>query len=97
MKVKLKEIKIDQIVCDKHGNEYKVYNVDYNVGEDNCTPVALECIKHVKDISIFNHICFTTVGQIFWIYKSKKAAKKDCCKNMDVITVKSLKLKDELK
>ena len=95
--MKLKEVKIDQIVFDKYGNEYKVHNVDYNYCDDNCTPVALECIKHVKDISIFNHIYFTTIGQIFWIYKSKKTAKKDCCKNMDVITVKSLKLKDESK
>lgn len=95
--MKLKEIRIGQIVIDKLGNEYKVHDVDYNIGDDNCTPVALECIKHVKDISIFNHICFTTIGQVFWIYKSKKMAKKDCCKNMDVITVKSLKLKDELK
>nr|DAJ41880.1 MAG TPA: hypothetical protein [Ackermannviridae sp.] len=91
--MKFKDVKIGQIVIDKHGNEYKVHNIEYNIGDDNCTPVALLCIKHVKDISIFNHICFTTIGQVFWIYKSKKMARRDGFYEEDVITVKSLKLK----
>ena len=88
--MKQKEVKIDQIVVDKYGNEYEVYDVDYT---NDILVVALKCIKHVKDIRVYNDIYFTAVDHIFWIYKSKKAARNDGCKNMDVITVKSLKLK----
>lgn len=45
--MKLKEVKIDQIVIDKCGNEYEVYDIDYT---NDILVVALKCIKHVKDI-----------------------------------------------
>ena len=88
--MKLKDIKGGQTVVDKFGNEYVVEIVSYSY---DLMPVYLRCTKFVKCVAVQNHgVMFECVGDYFWIYKSKKVAKKDGIKNG--ITVESLKLKE---
>lgn len=87
--MKLKDIEVGQTVVDKFGNEYVVGIVDY----DDLMPVWLRCTKIVEWAVVQKRgVMFECVGDCSWIYKSKKAAKKDGVKNC--ITVKSLKLKE---
>lgn len=75
--MKLKEIKVGQIVIDKLGNEYVVEKVINNI-DGVMMPVLLKCTKFVKCIGVQeSDVMFDDVGQSFWIYKSKKIAKKD--------------------
>lgn len=92
--MKLKDIKVGQVVVDKFGNEYEVVEITKN----DRMPVYLKCIKFVKKILVqrFGMIEFYKEGQSFFVYKSKKVA-KNSGNDIDVITVKSLKLKDESK
>lgn len=90
--MKLKDIKVGQIVADKLGNVYKVLFVAADGGDD--VPVELKCIKFSEEISVSDMFTFTRVGQCFWIYKSKKIAKINnaVVDNTCFVTVKSLKL-----
>lgn len=92
--MKLKDIEIGMQVIDKFGNEYIVKEID---NDDISMPVNLECIKFIEPIFVqkIDDIKFDGKGQIFWIYKSKKVAKKNRLKNKDIITFKSLRLKDK--
>lgn len=92
--MKLKDIKAGQIVVDKLGNEYEVRGVD----ENDKMPVLLRCIKFVKEISVQKSfdVKFRRVGQTFYIFKSRNAARSSG-NDINVIDVKSLKLKDEPK
>ena len=94
--MKLKEIKVGQIVADKYNNEYKVLFVCAD-GDD--MPVELECIKFSEEISADDTFTFNRIGQCFWIYKSKKIAKFNgaAVDNLRFVTVKSLKLKKKQK
>lgn len=92
--MKLKDIKVGQVVVDKHGNEYEVKEITKN----DRMPVYLQCIKFVQRILVqrFGMIEFYKEGQSFFIYKSNKIARNEG-HNIKCITVKSLKLKDESK
>ena len=94
--MKLKDIKIGQIVVDKLGNEYKVLFVCAD-GDD--VPVELECIKFSKKVNVDDTFASNHIGQCFWIYKSKKIAKFNgaAVDNLRCVTVKSLKLKKKQK
>lgn len=91
-KMKLEEIKVGMVVVDKHSNEYIVQLVNK---DSKLMPVMLKCTKFSSNILVqrAGDVGFSHEGQTFHIYKSKKAARNDGCKNVDVITVKSLKLK----
>lgn len=88
--MKLKEIKVGQIVTDKYNNEYKVLYIDKN---DALMPVKLKCTKFLQSILVqkFGGVEFEQEGQRFYIYKSNKVARNDGC-NAKCITVKSLRL-----
>jgi len=89
---KAKDLKVGQIVVDKHGNEYEVYEV-YEVGR-GIMPIALRCIKFVKRVNVQDDdVGFKHIDQTMWIYRSKKIAQNDGCDDMNIHTVKSLKLK----
>lgn len=92
--MRLKEMKVGQIVADKFGNEYEVREIS----ECDKMPVLLRCIKFVKEISVQNlfDVKFREVGQTFYIYKSRNAARSSG-NDINVIDVKSLKLKGEPK
>ena len=92
--MKLKDIKVGQVVVDKFGNEYIVNTIT----ENKLMPIGLKCIKFIKNISVqdMGKIEFHKVGQSFYIYKSKKRALKHGDYS-DCITVKSLKLKSDVK
>ena len=86
--MKLEDIEVGQTVVDKFGNEYVVEIVSYDL-----MPVYLRLTKFVKRVVVQKHgLMFERVDDHFWIYKSKKVAKKDGIENC--ITVKSLKLKE---
>lgn len=91
----LEEIKVGQTVVDNFGNEYVVEIVNY----DDWMPVWLRCTKFVELAVVQERgVMFRCVGDCFWIYKSKKVAKKDGVEKC--ITVESLKpkkLKGKLK
>ncbi len=92
--MKLKEIKIGQIVVDRFGNEYIVKEVDRDSSPYNIMPIRIKCIKLLKSILVQrNDVLFCEVGQSFWIYKSKEVAKNDHTYIVDCITVEELKLK----
>ena len=87
--MKLEDIKVGQTVVDKSDNEYVVEIVDC----DDSMPVYFRCTKFVECVIVQKRgVMFECVDDYFWIYKSKKAAKKDGIENC--ITVKSLKLKE---
>ena len=89
--MKLKDIEVGQTVVDKFGNEYVVEIVNYD--DYDSMPVYLICTKFVKWIVVQKHgVMFEHVDDHFWVYKSKKVAKKDGTVNC--ITVESLKLKE---
>ena len=91
--MKLKEIEGGMTVVDKFDNEYIV-----EIVEKGLMPILLKCTKFVKSIGVQKYdVMFDDVDESFWIYRSKKAAKKDGMCQEHCITVKSLKLKDELK
>lgn len=86
--MKLEDIEVGQTVVDKFGNEYVVEIVSYDL-----MPVYLRCTKFVKSVVVQQHgVMFEYVDDYFWIYESKKDAKKDGIENC--ITVESLKLKE---
>ena len=86
--MKLEDIEVGQTVVDKFGNEYVVELVD-----NSLMPVLLRRTKIVKRVVVQKHgVMFECVDNYFWIYKSKKVAKKDGVKNC--ITVESLNLKE---
>lgn len=86
---KAKDLKVGQIVVDKHGNEYEVYEVGRGI-----MPIALRCIKFVKRVNVQDDdVGFKHIDQTMWIYRSKKIAQNDGCDDMNILTVKSLKLK----
>lgn len=94
--MKLKDIRIGMKVVDEYNNEYEVVDIDEN---EKLMLVKLKCIKFLKDILIQTYgddIKFQRENTRFYIYKSRKAARKDGC-NEKCITVKSLKLKDKSK
>lgn len=91
--MKLKNVKVGQILIDKFGNEYRVLFVanDYDM------PVELECVKFSQCVNVDGNFTFTRIGQCFWIFKSKKRAKCHGTRpfiDHHFITLKSLKLKD---
>lgn len=89
--MKLKEIEVGMTVIDKFDNEYIIEIVGSGL-----MPILLRCTKFVKCIGVQeNDVMFDDVDKSFWIYKSKKAAKKDGMCQEHCITVKSLRLKDE--
>ena len=86
--MKLEDIEVGQTVVDEFGNEYVVEIVNYD-----SMPVYLRCTKFVKWVAVQKHgVMFGHVDDYFWIYKSKKVAKKDGIEKC--ITVESLKLKE---
>ena len=86
--MKVEDIKVGQTVVDKFSNEYVVEIVD-----NGLMPVLLRCTKIVKRVVVQKHgVMFECVDDYFWIYKSKKVAKKDGIEKC--ITVESLKLKE---
>ena len=88
--MKLKDCRIGMKVVDKLGNEYEVLEAD-----DTIRPLRLKCIKFVKEAKLAPFASFTEVGQIFWIFKSRKAVRKDHFEpEKDILTAKSLKLKE---
>ena len=88
--MKLKDIAVGMKVVDKFDNEYIV-----EVVNSGLMPVLLKCTKFVKCIGVQeNDVMFDDVDKSYWIYKSKKAAKKDGMCQKHCISVKSLKLKD---
>ena len=85
--MKVEDIKVDQTVVDKFGNEYVVEIVDSSL-----MPVLLRCTKIVKRVVVQKHgVMFECVDDYFWIYKSENVAKKDGVEKC--ITVESLKPK----
>lgn len=66
-----KTFEVGQIVVDKLGNEYEVLETD-----DTILPLKLKCTKFVKEAKIAPVVSFTNVGQIFWIFKSKKSRQR---------------------
>ena len=90
--MKFKDIQIGQTVEDKLGNVYKVDTID-EFDKDGMY-VMLRCIKLIGPIAVDNNADFTGVGNSLWVYKSKKVARKNGCLNDNIVTVKSLKLKE---
>ncbi len=87
--MKLEDIEVGQTVVDKFGNEYVVEIVD----NDDSMPVYLRCTKFVECVIVQKSgVMFECVDDCFWIYKSKKVAKKDGVENC--ITVESLNPKE---
>lgn len=97
--MKLKDIKVNMEVIDKYGNEYIVTEVDESKSIDDVRmPVRLKSIKILRNIAVSKFdVTFNCVGQVYWIYKSKKMARRDGFYEEDVITVKSLKPKGKSK
>lgn len=95
--MKLKDIKVDMEVVDKYGNKYIVTEVDETKSSDSrMMPVRLKSVEIVRNVSVSKFdVTFSCAGQVYWIYKSKKRARRDGFCEEDVITVKSLKLKGE--
>ena len=85
--MKVKDFKVGQIVMDKLGNEYKVLHIT-----DDNMPLRIACTKFCKPIAIYDGSFFYGVGQEFWIYKSKKVARKGSHQGIGIVTAKSLKL-----
>ena len=86
--MKVEDIRVGQTVVDKFGNEYVVEIVSRDL-----RPVFLRLTKLVKRVVVQTHgVVFECVDDYFWIYKSKKVAKKDGIEKC--ITVESLKLKE---
>lgn len=84
--MKLENVRVGQIVVDKHGNEYEVGR--------GIMPIVLRCIKFVKRVNVQDDdVGFKHIDQTMWIYRSKKIAQNDGCDDMNILTVKSLKLK----
>lgn len=70
--MKLKDIEVGMAVVDKFNNEYVIEIVGSGL-----MPILLRCTKFVKCIGVQeNDVMFDDVDKSFWIYKSKKAAKK---------------------
>lgn len=88
--MKLKNVKIGQIVIDKYGNEYVVEIVDNHPTK----PVLLKCIKFLNIVRAqkIGDVKFHNVNDIYWIYKSAEVAMFNGC-DLECITVESLKLK----
>nr|DAR90855.1 MAG TPA: hypothetical protein [Caudoviricetes sp.] len=87
--MKLENVRVGQIVVDKHGNEYEVCEVGRGI-----MPIALRCFKFVKRVNVqADDVGFKHIDQKMWIYRSKKIAQNDGCDDMNILTVKSLKLK----
>ena len=73
--MKLEDIEVGQTVVDEFGNEYVVEIVDYD--DYDSLPVSLRCTKFVKWVAVQERcVMFRRVGDCFWIYESKKDAKK---------------------
>ena len=86
--MKLADIEVGQTVVDKVGNEYVV-----EIVSNDWMPVYLRLTKFVNRVVVQKHgVMFECVDDHFWIYKSKKVAKKDGTEKC--ITVESLKLKE---
>ena len=90
--MKFKDIQIGQTVEDELGNEYKVCLIDEFDKEG--LHIMLRCIKLIKPIAVDNNADFTSAGDSLWIYKSKKDARKNGCRKNNIVTVKSLKVKE---
>ena len=91
-KLKVEDLKIGQIVVDKHGNEYEVHAID----RDDIMPIRLRCTKFVRKVNVQDgNVGFKDVDQAMWIYRSKKIAQNDGCDDKGIVTVKSIKLKDD--
>lgn len=90
--MKLEEFKLGQIVVDRFGNEYEVREI---ITKDKM-PILLKCIKFVKEVDVqkFGNIKFSKVGETYYIYKSRGAS-RSTGNDINVITIKSLRLKDE--
>lgn len=90
--MKLKDVKVGQILKDKFDNEYIVEKI---TGDDSM-PVKLKCTKFLKPIQVqkLGDVYFNNVDKSFYIYKSKKVAREKGC-DTNCITFKSLKLKGE--
>lgn len=97
--MKLKDIKVGMEVVDKYGNEYIVTEVDESKSADDVMmPVRLKSIKILRNIAVSKFdVTFNCVGQVYWIYKSKKIARRDGFYKEDIVTVKSLKPKGKSK
>lgn len=90
--MKMRNVKHGQIVVDKHGNEYEIFSIDRSTSMS----VILKCTKFCHRIDVQeDNVGFRGVGQTFWVYKSKAAARKDGCDVMNILTVDSLKPKGE--
>ena len=86
--MKLADIEVGQTVVDKVGNEYVV-----EIVSNDWMPVYLRLTKFVNRVVVQKHgVMFECVDDYFWIYKSKKFAKKHGIEKC--ITVESLKLKE---
>lgn len=86
--MKLEDIEVGQTVVDKFGNEYVVEIVSFDL-----MSVYLRLTKFATRVVVQKHGgVFRCVDDYFWIYKSKKVAKKDGIEKC--ITVESLKLKE---
>lgn len=95
--MKLKDMEVGQIVVDKSGNEYEVEYIDNN---DTAMPIKMRCTKFVTPVDVQDgNVGFRCTSKLnsYWIYKSKTAAKEDGVKNMNIITVNSLKSKGKTK
>ena len=89
--MKLKDCRIGMKVVDKLGNEYEVLEAD-----DTIRPLKLKCIKFVREAKLAPFASFAEVGQIFWIFKSRKAVRKYHFEpEKDILTAKSLKQNSE--
>ena len=94
--MKLKDIKVGMKVVDRYGNEYVVKQVDKLKLPNVEMPVRLKSTKILRSITASKFdVEFHYIGETYWIYKSKKAARRDGFHKEDIITVKSLKLKDK--
>ena len=102
--MKLKDVKVGMIVVDKYDNEYIVTEVPETKSSGNeAMPVRLKSVEIVRSVHVSQlkfdmtlNVTFSCAGQVFWIYKSKKLAKRDGFFEEDIITVKSLKPKYEV-
>ena len=106
--MKLKDVKVGMIVVDKYDNKYIVTEVVTEVNEtessgNRAMPVRLKSVEIVRNVHVSQlkfdviiDVTFSCAGQVYWIYKSKKHAKRDGFFEEDIITVKSLKPKYEV-
>lgn len=102
--MKLKDVKVGMIVVDKYDNEYIVTEVnETNPSGNGSMPVRLKSVEIVRNVHVSQlkfdvilDVSFSCAGQVYWIYKSKKHAKRDGFFEEDIITVKSLKPKYEV-